>query len=377
MIEGLHYVAKRKPGNPVRWYVYAYRGGPCIAKRVGGPKPGLTKEESAKAVAAIEALTRPDPNTLRSLIRSWQASKEWERLSAGTRKTWGSPLRMIEDKWGDTPLSLWQDPRMAKTVMDWRDSRAAKPRAADIGVMVLRSLFKYGRLSGQAFSTAAEGIPTLYRGGNRQEIVWTDEDIDRFSWHAVKLDRAHIIDGLWLAALTGMRRDDLVSVRDGHVYEYAIVKKALKVSRGKRRTATMPRIPELDALLDELRTRHRAEGVDNVLVNSFGKPWTGDGFGTSFNRIRDAAEIVHIDEDTGKPRKKHLHDARGTFCTRLILSGLSDKECADIMGWSPDQVADIRRVYVDQARVVVAIGERIAAGGVNRAVNQPGGVNEN
>ena len=32
------------------------------------------------------------------------------------------------------------------------------------------------------------------------------------------------------------------------------------------------------------------------------------------------------------------------------------RRCA---GWSPQQVADIRRVYVDQARVVVAIGERI------------------
>ena len=31
-----------------------------------------------------------------------------------------------------------------------------------------------------------------------------------------------------------------------------------------------------------------------------------------------------------------------------------------MMAWSPQQVADIRRVYVDQARVVVAIGKRIS-----------------
>ena len=48
-------------------------------------------------------------------------------------------------------------------------------------------------------------------------------------------------------------------------------------------------------------------------------------------------------------------------CTKRIMHGanLTDQEVAEIMGWSPQQVADIRRVYVDQARVVVAIGQRI------------------
>jgi hypothetical protein len=31
------------------------------------------------------------------------------------------------------------------------------------------------------------------------------------------------------------------------------------------------------------------------------------------------------------------------------------------MAWSPDRIARIRRVHVDQTAVVVAIGERIAA----------------
>jgi len=121
----------------------------------------------------------------------------------------------------------------------------------------------------------------------------------------------------------------------------------------------MPRIPALDDLLIELRDRKRAEGVNTVLVNSFGRPWTGDGFGTSFNRVRDHAGIVHIDPDTGEAKKKHIHDLRGTFCTKLILAGLTDHEAPEIMAWSPEQVAGIRRCYVDQRHVVVAIGERL------------------
>ena len=48
-----------------------------------------------------------------------------------------------------------------------------------------------------------------------------------------------------------------------------------------------------------------------------------------------------------------------------ILAGTTDHEVAEIMGWAPERVSHIRRVYVDQARVVVAIGERIAVRAVN------------
>ena len=67
-------------------------------------------------------------------------------------------------------------------------------------------------------------------------------------------------------------------------------------------------------------------------------------------------------DDGGAKRTKHIHDLRGTFCTKLIKKGLSDQDVADIMGWSPDQVRGIRRVYVDPNQIVVAIGERLRGG---------------
>lgn len=372
-IAGLYFHPKRRPGKPVIWYCYAYRGGPLIARREGGPKPTLTRDEAQAAIDAIELLCKPDPRRTVSLIRAWEASPEWEALAESTQRTWRSQLAAIEHRWGEAPLTIWNDPRMRPKVMDWRNSRVKTPRGADLGVTVLRELLKFGMLSGRVLLNVADGIPTLYRGGQRAEIVWTDEDLDRFAWEAVRCERPQLIDGLWLAALTGMRRADLVTVTDANVYETAIIKKALKVSRRKRRTATMPRIPELDALLAELSGRERAEGVTTLLVNSHGRAWSGDGFGGSFNRIRDAARIVHVDQETGKKKRKHLHDLRGTFATRLMLAGLTDQEIADVMGWSPEQVGTIRRTYVDQTRVVVAIGDRIAAGGVNHPVNRSGG----
>ena len=88
----------------------------------------------------------------------------------------------------------------------------------------------------------------------------------------------------------------------------------------------------------------RAEDVDRILVNKHGRPWTGDGFTGRLNHVRDAVDIARIDDDTD----------------------LTDQQIANIMGWVSDKVARIRRIYVDQSRIIVALGERTRWSGVNR-----------
>lgn len=362
MIDGVHVVRKKRNGKPPIWYVYAYRGGPQIHREVGWKRPALGREAIQRLTSAHDARVKQvkAPETLMDLLRLWRPrSPEWQNLSKTTQKTWGSILDVIETKWGQTPLTVWNDPRMTSRVVAWRDSRSDTPRAADNGVVVLRALLKFGRLRGKVTINVAEGIPQLYRNGTRSEIVWTDEDVDAFAKASRELRMEHVLDGLKLAALTGLRRADLVSLTWEEVMEEVIVKKAAKVSRGRRRTATIPRLDELDELLGRLKARHRADGVNTVLVNSFGRPWSADGFGTSFNRVRDHAGIAYVDPDTGERRMKHLHDVRGTFCTKLIRAGLENHVAAEVMGWSPDQVAGIRRSYVDQGQVVLAIAGRL------------------
>ncbi|MDP3676647.1 MAG: tyrosine-type recombinase/integrase [Novosphingobium sp.] len=87
-----------------------------------------------------------------------------------------------------------------------------------------------------------------------------------------------------------------------------------------------------------------------ILSNSRWQPWTPMGLGSRFN---DAKRESGIDVN--------LHDLRGTFATRCMIAGLTDQEIADILGWSSKEVARIRVKYVDQARVVVAIGKRISS----------------
>lgn len=347
--------------NKRRWRVYAYRGGPHIATYEGPRKPTLSAADHRKVAEALAAKNAEPEHIFRHVIREWQRSRDWRNLSGSTRRVWQGHIDRIEAKWGEIPTTVWHDPRMAAKVVKWRDSRGDTPRSADIGVTVLRALLKWAKLSGYVPINVATDIPQIAGSADREDIIWTDDDIERFATKAKELERPHIVDGLRLAAFTGMRRADLVSLTFDHIGQFAVVKTALKKSRGKRRKAVIPMTPQLDALLTEVRSRQRADGVETILVNSFGQPWSGDGFGGSFNRIRDAAGIEHIDED-GAARKKHLHDVRGTFCTMLIAEcELTDEQAADIMAWSPKRVSSIRRKYVDDARVVVAIGARIAA----------------
>ena len=365
MIKGVHFVRKRGKAGVV-WHVYAYRGGPSVLKSAGPVRPKLGSSELAAIAKALEERSTPQADTLGTLVRKWRTSPEWESLGSNTKKTWGSALNKVEAKWGGVPLKLFNDSRMIEKIVNWRNSRKSTPRAADLGIDVLKALLKHGVQRGLLKVNVAAGIGKIYKGGGREEIIWTDEDMRRFQAVALENGLLHAWDALRFAAMTGFRRDDMVTVTFNQVSRFAIVKKAKKRSRGRRRFTTMPRIPELDALLEELGTRHREEGVTTVLVNPQGRPWHPDTLTKAIAAVRDLAGIVHIDEETGERRDKHLHDARGTFATKLMAqTDLNDQEIAEILGWSPQEVARIRKVYVDQRATVVAIGQRIARG-VNR-----------
>ena len=358
MVKGVHYVRSNRPDGTTIWYVYACRGGLQIMRHVGPKKPKLT-EEALRILNEVRIAQRTHAQrTIGDLIMHFRKSPQWVDLSDGTRRTWGSALDLIERKWGGTPLTVWSDPRMKAKIVDWRDSRANTPRGADIGITVLSRLLEFGLLRGLVRLNAAAGIPNLYKGGGRSLIVWNEEDMARFAKAALEMQQPQMVDGMRLAALTGLRRQDLIVVTFDDVQDKTLTTLAQKQSRNRRFRATIPILPELASLIEELRNRYRRPSITTLLVNSFGSPWSEAGFTGSFGRIRDKAGIGGIDEQ-GQATSKHLHVLRGTFCTKLCMAGLSNEEVGMVMGWSPEQVAGIRRTYVDQDQVVKAIARRL------------------
>ncbi len=361
-VAGVYIVRAQRAGKPLRWYIYAWRNGPAIRCHEGPTRPKLTVDDIAAISAAYQDAKPNNQDTLTGLITAYRSDSNpgWRDLAKSTKKLWGDCLDAILKKWGTVPLRLWSDPRMVTKVMTWRDDMSEKPRAADNHVSTLYRLLEYGRLRGKVTVNVAAGIPTLYKGGQRAEIIWTENDFEK----VLKSDKctSALLDVIDTAAMTGLRRSDLVAVDLIEVGEFAIRRTAVKRSAGRRRKIIVPVLPGLAELVERLKSRYRKPGVTTLLVNSFGDSWTPTGLNSSFYTLTRDADITYINED-GKKKHKHLHDLRGTFATKLMtLPGerLTDREIADVMGWSEKQVAEIRRVYVDDAAIVVALGKRLA-----------------
>ncbi|MFA7585061.1 MAG: tyrosine-type recombinase/integrase [Novosphingobium sp.] len=339
-IKGLHIVSKRRPGKPVRYYIYAWRGGPQIRMVEGGPRPKLGPNDIAALKQAQDTL-RTDAGSFGRLIEDWRGSPEWAAMATSTRAEWGRTIDLFPKKWTPLPVALFDDPRTKGAILKWRDGFAATPRRADYVIQVLRAALAWGRTRGRLERNICDDTPKLYAGGERAEIIW--EPHEREIWQQA---RQSARDAVNLACLTGLRRGDLVKLPLAAIGEHAIV---WKTSKGKI-IATIPLYPKLRHLLENLRSRYRADGVDTVLVSALGKPRSPAGL---------TGDFIEERKRLGLPAKR-LHDCRGTFATELMLVGMTDRQIADIMGWSATSVERIRKRYVDQARVIVELGRKIA-----------------
>ncbi len=147
-----------------------------------------------------------------------------------------------------------------------------------------------GGPSGRSQATHARASKQLY-SSDRSEIIWTESDIAQLkkAGGSRKLggkltelpcspELSHAVD---LAAHTGLRLSDLLRLSWSHVGEDAITFATGK-SRGRREAI----IPLYDGLREVLaRIPKRAT---TILTSSKRRPWTANGFGSSFNDAKRA-----------------------------------------------------------------------------------------
>lgn len=356
MPAGLHIVSKRKPGKPVVHYVYAWRGGPQIARKEGGSKPTITAELTDAAARVRPTSAGISADTIDGLIARYTSGTcaEWKRLASTTRVNYTTWHVRISEEFGAAPLKLFADRRIRGDVLEWRDRWAGQPRSADAAITAFSALLSWGMDRGLLPLNVLLGTDRLY-DQDRSDIIWEPAHFEAFAKEA----SVEVQEAVDLAAATGLRRSDLVELPWAAIGDHAIVWRTSK-SRG-RNLITVPLLPETKELLARIKARHATEMAakpeskrkplpDTVLSNSRWVAWTRTGLGSRFNDAKQASGIT-----------VHLHDLRGTFATRCMLAGLTDQEISDILGWATKDVAAIRAKYVSSARVVVAIGERIAA----------------
>lgn len=329
---GLNIVSKRRKDG-LRWYVYAWRGGPCI-HTADGEKPTITPALLDKAAQARQDGNRATPHTIRWLCQLYREAPEFTRLADQTKRDYRLWLDRIEERFGTAPLAAFEDRRMRSQVIAWRDTWAHKPRSADKASVTLSTLLGWGVHAGLLAINVAAKIRHLH-SVNKADQIW-----ERRHMRAFVTAPKHMRDALILAALTGLRLGDLVRVSWDHVFANAIIIE----TRKRKGRAVIPITPTLKRHLDK---RDHRKGA--ILRNSRGKAWTESGLGSVFQK--------HKPEGFDRT----IHDLRGTYVTWLAVKGMTDDEIARIVGWTSRRVADVRARYVDEARVIVSMIERLSA----------------
>lgn len=330
---GLHVISKRLTTG-IRWYVYAWRGGPCVHS-CDGAKPTISKAMLDDAAEARKEARAAPENTLARLIADYKASPQYIGRAESTLRDYRRSLDRIAERFGDAPLAVFEDRQMRGDILNWRDEWQGQPRTADKLTVMFGTLLEWGVERGRLSVNVAAGIKTLH-DSNRSEIIWEPQHWDAIAPHASE----HLMDALELNRMTGFRLSDLVKVGREHDHGNLIRFTTAK----RKRVVVVPVFPELRALLNRLAP----DGP--FLRNSYGKAWTSSGLGGVYQKAKNKAGI-----------DVHIHDLRGTYATWLCVKGLTDDEIARALGWSPKIVSDLRIRYVDEARVVTSMVERLSA----------------
>lgn len=303
-LKGIHEVKMRLATGETRHYFYAWRGGPRIDAEPRSPDFIRLYHE------AYASVRRLNPATLTTLIAEFKSSAEFRQLSPSSIRSYLSYIKLIEDEFGDLPLVALTDRRIRGEFKSWRDRFANTPRKADYVWSTLSRILSFSKDRGLIASNPCEGGGCLYTA-DRTDKLWRDEDMAAFLDSAAPTLALAMMMALW----TGQRQGDLLrlpwSAYDGrHI--------RLRQSKTGRRI-TVPVGEPLRILLD--RTVRRSP---LVLATTRGKPWTSDGFRTSWAKACAKAGITGLT----------FHDLRGSAVVRLALADATVPQIATFTGHS-------------------------------------------
>lgn len=315
-LKGIHKVKRQLANGEVNWHYYAWRGGPKMLSAPG------TEEFAVELARHKQERLPAETNTIDALISAFEKSPAFRALAQKTQTAHEAAFKEIRKEWPKLALRLTQQRGMKAMIRKWHHTFADKPRTADQMLFSLSRVFTFGIDEELIDRNPCTGIGRLY-SGSRKESVWTPDLIAAFRAKAVP----HILPAFELAINTGQRQGDLLLLTwkqyDGthFSFEQGKTKKRVRVKVNSK----------LKELIDAL-----PRGTLRILTNSRGRPWTKDGFKTSW-----AKECARLRKEGVSLEGLTFHDLRGTFITERRREGSTTEQIASITGHS---IAEVGRV---------------------------------
>jgi integrase len=335
-LTGLHTATKRLANGSVCIYAYTQRGGPLLSKGVGRDLKSA-RDALERALGGKDTLARlaeidghkPKQSTqhIFGLVTAFLASPEFAKLAPSSQTAYRTYLERFRAEFGKWPIRHFARAEAVSDLVDWRDEMADTPRAADYALSAVGRLFGWARGRRLTTINPTTDIERLHRA-DRSDVIWTEGELVAFC----EVANLEVQWAVRLAAYTGLRQGDLLRLPWSAVQLEA--NRIVLRTRKRNVLAIIPLLEPARALLETIPKRGPV-----VLTSRLEKPWTSDGFRSSFRRACLEAGI-----------DKHFHDLRGTAVTRLRMAdpSRSNTEIARIMGWSSERIDGLLALYVNE-----------------------------
>lgn len=329
-LHGIHRVkAKLADGSRVEYH-YAWRGkgAPRFWSSASSVKIGSAEYLAALAEAAPKGTAAK--GKFREITLAFLGSGEFKALADRSKDDLQLSISHakngIDVKFGDAPTAAFNDPRIRKQALDWRDKIGGK--VGDDRVRHLQRIVGWAVDRGLLTHHQLQRIKSLHVS-NRAEIFWTGPEVEAFTAGAPP----HIARILIAATETGLRPGDLCVLSRQHIHPTPGGQRIVMWTRKRKRLASIPVTPRMAALIAATPA-----GQDRIICNKGGDPYSHENYlGDAVSTWRDK---LHLRSDL------RLYDARGTAATRLLEAGADMREIAVHMGWSLKHAAEVISSYV-------------------------------
>lgn len=162
-----------------RHYAWRGRGAPCFWRSDFGVSKGSQRYIAALAVA--RASENPARGKFREVLQAYLASSDFtrraNRTQADIKRSIFHASQGIDTIFGDAPIGAFNDPRIRRRALKWRDQTGGK--VGDDRLRHLQRIIGFGVDRSLLLHHHLQRIRALYKS-SRAEIIWTEAEIGTF-----------------------------------------------------------------------------------------------------------------------------------------------------------------------------------------------------
>lgn len=295
--------------------------------------------ECARITALSDRADTTKPGTLGMLIDRYRSHSQFSDLAPRTKQDYQRIFDYLMPI-KDTPLARFNPPLVVKI----RDKAAEKlgRKWGNYVKTVLSVVFGFGVERGHVSSNPAFKLKGIRRAKDAPEAnrPWADHEREA----VLTALPSHMVVPIMLMMYCGLDPKDALTLPRSAIKDGLIDTKRAK-------TGQPVWIPLLSPLRNALAAAPKHSAI-TVCANSFGKPWTTNGFSVSWQKVRNRL----VDEKAIEPGLT-LKGLRHTVATILAESGFDDRTIADMLGQKTLAMAQHYSRRANRARKLTGVVE--------------------